>query len=188
MKKLFIIVLLFIECGYAQQKNLLYVSGSLEIGNHLGLDIGVTFINKNKYSFSVGGLGMLYGSDNYPDDKDDTDSFPFYGIDDAGHLYFSVGKLIVINNSKTSRLNLSLGFAKTSGYRRYNYIRGEKSDHGYNYSYDFENYRNYSVIINPKFEFVRYDFSGLFISPKIILNSKKSFYGIGLGLMLGKVR
>ncbi|NIJ43596.1 hypothetical protein FHR24_000035 [Wenyingzhuangia heitensis] len=193
MKKTLLLLLLVVIRGYAQEEkskpiNAFYAAGSLEVGNHLGFDVSVNYIYKNKYSFSLGRLGMLYGSDNYPSDKDDTDGLGFEGIDDAGHIYFSIGRIIEIKNSDKFRFNLSMGLARTSGYREYNYTRGEKTNNGYYYNSEFEDYHIYSVILNPKFEFVKFSASGLYISPKVILNKKKSFYGVGLGLMLGRVR
>lgn len=109
-------VTLFVFKGYAQQESLFYLGSSLEVGNHLGLDINLNYVYQNKYSFSIGALGMLYENENYPDDIDDTDSITIFDdIQDVGNVYFSVGRVLVFSDRNNSRLNLSIGLAKTWG-------------------------------------------------------------------------
>lgn len=58
----------------------------------------------------------------------------------------------------------------------------------YYYSSEVEFYYNYSLIISSKLESASVNFAGLYFSPKIVLNQKKSFFGVGLGIMLGRVK
>jgi hypothetical protein len=45
-----------------------------------------------------------------------------------------------------------------------------------------------SLIINPKIEFPLTNFIGLSVSPMIQLNKDRTYYGIGFGTMLGKLK
>ena len=189
MKKLLVVALLFMEFGFAQKQNNIYGSTSLELGNYFGMDVNMCLVKNSKFSFVVGYLTHLHNPEDYPDDIDDSDDLPLAGFDDARHFYLSAGKVVMLGKSNVNRLNMLIGIARTKGSRKYDYIKLEESERGgYFYDHEYEEYTNFSLIINPKIEFAFTEFLGLFITSKLILNNKRNYYGMGLGMMLGKLR
>ncbi|MDO3695851.1 hypothetical protein QVZ41_13455 [Wenyingzhuangia sp. chi5] len=188
MKRIVIVLLMFIKYGYAQEVNSLYLSSALELGNYIGMDGNITFISKNKLSVSVGAGWMLHEAENYPDDIDDSDDIGFSGIDGSAYTYLTAGKIVQFKKSNRIRLNLSGGLVMMWSDIEENYVRGQQTDHGYYYDYDRNSYQTIGLILNPRLEISVFSMVGLHISPKVILNQKKSFYGIGFGFMLGKLR
>lgn len=82
-----------------------------------------------------------------------------------------------------------MDWQRHGGFREYNFERNEETSNGYYYySSEVEFYNNYSLIISSKLESASVNFAGLYFSPKIVLNQKKSFFGVGLGIMLGRVK
>lgn len=174
-----------------QQKksNNLYLSDSFDIGgDFLGIGLDLNFIYHEETSFTLGVFGNLSLTKNYPSDIDNSDSFGFSGIDGSGHFYVMVGKMMKVNNFSRIRFNLSAGLARSLGDVHENFVRGQKTDDGYYYDYDLNSYQTVSLILNPKIEFPLFSLIGIQISPKIILNKHRSFYGVGFGIMLGKLR
>lgn len=189
MKKLLVVALLFIEFGFAQKQNRIYGNASLELGNYFGADVNICLVKNNKFSFTAGYLVHLHEPEDYPDDIDDSDDLPLAGLDDARHLYLSAGRVVMLGKSNVNRLNMLIGIARTKGSRKYDYVKLEESERGeYLYDYEYEEYTNFSLVINPKIEFAFTKVFGLYITPKVILNNKRNYYGIGLGMMLGKLR
>ena len=176
------------QYGYAQEVNSLYLSSSLELGNYFGMDGNITFISKNKLSVSAGVGWMLHEAENYPDDIDDSDDIGFSGVDGSAYTYLTAGKIVQFKKSNRIRLNLSGGLVMMWSDIEENYVRGQQTDHGYYYDYDRNSYQAVGLILNPRLEISLFSMVGLHISPKVILNQKKSFYGIGFGFMLGKLR
>lgn len=188
MKGIVVVLLMFIQYGYAQEVNSLYLSSSFELGNYVGMDGNINFISKNKLSVSAGGGWMLYESENYPEDIDNDDDLGFSGTNGSAYVYLTAGKIIPFKNSNRVRLNLSGGLNMMWSQIEENYVRGEQTDKGYYYQYDRNNDQTVGLILNPRLEISLFSTVGLHISSKVIFNKKRSFYGVGLGLMLGKLR
>ncbi|MGY5355034.1 hypothetical protein [Wenyingzhuangia sp. IMCC45467] len=179
---------MFMQYGYAQEVNSLYLSSALELGNYAGMDGNLTFISKNKLSVSAGAGWMLYENENYPNDIDDSDKIGFGGVDGSVYAYLTAGKIVQFKKSNRVRLNLSGGLVMMWSDIEENYIRGQQTDRGYYYDYDINSYQTIGLILNPRLEISIFSMVGLYISPKVILSQKKSFYGVGLGYMFGKLR
>lgn len=54
--------------GFSQKENSIYFNGALDLGNYVGVELGITYVVDNKYSFSFGWLGEIHGIENYPSD------------------------------------------------------------------------------------------------------------------------
>lgn len=99
-------------------------------------------------------------------------------MDDSSNFYFSFGRMINFKNSENIRLNISFGVASTKGSKSYDCIK-------------VKNILKTLIcifMINPKFEFVPISVCGLYLSPKVMYNEKRIYYGIRVGIMLEKLR
>ena len=76
------------------------------------------------------------------------------------------GKMYELNPKETVRANISIGLGSTL-------VNAERS---------------VSLIINPKIEFPFTRFFGLTFSPMLQLNKYSSYYGIGIGCVIGALR
>jgi len=76
------------------------------------------------------------------------------------------GKMYELNPKETLRANISIGLGSTL-------VNAERS---------------VSLIINPKIEFPFTRFFGLTFSPMLQLNKYSSYYGIGIGCVIGALR
>lgn len=168
-------------------KNHSYLNISLEIGNHLGFDLNYNYVYQDKYSFAIGYLGQISEPENEPSDYN-----PFFDLfstsNSMGNLYLLGGKIFNFNKKGSSRLNFLVGIGRTRGTKIENWKRGEKNRRGYDYTYDRNKVGKVSLIINPRFEFPFFKAFGLQVSPKAVLNKELSYYGLGLGILLGRLR
>ena len=160
-----------------------YVGFALEEGNNVGTSIDLNYIYKNKISLSFGCVEGFYTPENPPTDYNTQEAY-LYG-DHSTHVYFAVGKIIKIKRFKKTRLNLSTGLAYTKHYVNDNFVKSNQYSN--EYSFDVKTQNDLSLVLNPKLEIPLLSWVGFQLSPKVVLNKKKSFYGLGFGLMLGKL-
>lgn len=155
--------------------------------------MNLNYVYKEKYSIKVGYAGNLRIPRSQPEDFQSglfdvvllNLTKPF---DQLETYKVCVGKIYKLNSSGTIRLNASVGLG-------YNIIREPtnwtKVGNIYifqNYSWEYNTYTTASIIINPKIEFPLTRFYGLTVSPLIILNKDRSYYGMGIGQMIGLLR
>ncbi|WP_242082872.1 hypothetical protein [Aestuariivivens sediminis] len=57
-----------------------------------------------------------------------------------------------------------------------------------NYTWDYKKHNAVSLIINPKIEFAFTRFYGLTISPMLQINKDRTYFGVGIGQMIGLLR
>lgn len=57
-----------------------------------------------------------------------------------------------------------------------------------NYTWDYNKYHTLSLIINPKIEFAISRFYGFTVSPMVQLNKDRTYFGVGIGQVMGLVR
>jgi hypothetical protein len=97
----------------------------------------------------------------------------------------------MLNNKGTIRANVSIGLGYTYIKEPENWKFIENNtiiNLAENYTYSFRSYDTISFLINPKIEFPLTSFFGLSISPMIQINKIRTYYGIGLGTILGKLK
>lgn len=185
----YILILFFISIQFTNaqvtKNNKLYASSELSIGNYLGVDVNLNMITKKNYIFKVGFTGNIRGSRSTPSDYDSgftEDYFNSFQIG-FGKLY-NIGKIENLDENGIVRANISFGLGITTLKERVNWRLNNNSY----YISDNERIRTISLIINPKIEFPFKNFFGLTISPMIQINKYRTYFGIGIGQMIGLVR
>lgn len=194
----FILILFFISIQFTNaqvtKNNKLYASSELSIGNYLGVDVNLNMITKKNYIFKVGFNGNFRSSRSTPSDYVDiVDPTLFAGPRDYfnsfqigfGKLY-NIGKIENLDENGIVRANISFGLGITTLKERVNWRLNNNSF--LYYISDGKRYSTISLIINPKIEFPFKKFLGLTISPMIQINKYRTYFGIGIGQMIGLVR
>lgn len=198
MKNLLLILFLFFSSLAANaqfsENNAIYYSGSLELGNYLGIDMNANYVLKEKYSFRLGFAGFVRNPKAAPSDySSGLLGAMTFGLanpyDQLNNFQIAAGRIISMNKKGTIRANLSAGIALTNIKETYNWQRVEVG--GFltpNYTYDYHDYNTFSLIINPKIEFPFTRFYGLTLSPLLIINKDRTYVGLGIGQMVGLLR
>lgn len=171
----------------------IYLAAELSIGNYYGADISLNYVYKNTYSFKAGLTINTRNSKTTPNDyssglmqiftlglSNPTDQIENYQI--------GVGKIYKLNKKGTIRANITLGLGYTVIIEPENWKYIDNSFLEENYTWNYKKNNTVSLIINPKIEFPIAKFMGLSISPTIQINKDRTYYGIGIGSMLGKVK
>lgn len=171
------------------------MTNDLNMGNYFGVDYALNYVYKNKYSLIVGFTGNVREPKSQPDNysgglneifsitiKNPYDHFLNYKID--------FGRIYKLNKRGTIRANISVGVGYTiiKEPGNWQFVDSEAGINlAENYTYTYREYNTLSLIINPKIEFPITKYFGLSGSPMIQLNKDRTYYGIGLGIMLGKL-
>lgn len=199
-RKIIIIILIALQSQFitAQNtdKNTYYLTSELNLGNYFGVDYALNYVYKNKYSLKVGFSGNVRKPISQPDDysgglnglfslttENPYDHFLNYKID--------VGRIYNLNKKGTIRANISVGVGYTiiKEPENWQFVNNEALINlSENYTYAYREYNTVSLIINPKIEFPITKYFGLSASPLIQLNKDRTYYGIGFGMMLGKLK
>jgi hypothetical protein len=171
----------------------IYYSDGLNIGNYVGLDFNLNYVYKEKYSVK---LGYIYNTRKPKSQPDDYSSglanALLFGAtnphDKMKNYQLALGKIYKLNESGSIRINLSIGL----GYTLINEPEDrQKIESGFvaeNYTWNYEKQNTFSLIINLKVEFPFTTIYGLSISPIVQLNKHRSYFGIGVGQMIGVLR
>ncbi|TYB72652.1 hypothetical protein ES677_01635 [Bizionia gelidisalsuginis] len=197
MKKLLLLFTLtiFVPSVNAQwsENNALYLSMDYNLGNYIGIDLNANYIYNETYSFKIGYTGNLRKPKRQPDDF----SRGFPGLftlgligpfDTMENYQIGAGRIIKLNNKGSIRLNLSMGIGLTTIKEATNWQRDSAYLLDKNYSYQYHRYRTLSLIINPKIEFPFTRIYGLSLSPMVQINKDRTYFGIGIGQLLGVLK
>ncbi|MDO5607706.1 MAG: hypothetical protein Q4G08_04530 [Capnocytophaga sp.] len=198
-RKIFLLAISFISFSIANaqfiENNALYATGELNFGNYLGMDLNLNYVIKEKYSIKIGYSGNLRKPKSQPEDfttgvtgilvfgaNSPMDKFESFGA--------TVGRIYKMNQSGTIRINLSLGAGYTIYTEPDNWekINTNTVSLSKNYTYDYVKHKTISLIVNPKIEFPITRYWGLSASPMLQINKDRTYFGIGLGTMLGLLR
>ncbi|MGM1056554.1 MAG: hypothetical protein ACQEWG_11765 [Bacteroidota bacterium] len=98
------------------------------------------------------------------------------------------GRIYRLNKSGTIRLNLMGGVAFTVIQEPYNWQPVNSLFLTENYTYDTNSFNTMSFVFNPRVEFPFTRFYGLSLSPVLIINKDRTFWGLGIGHMIGLLR
>ena len=116
---------------------------------------------------------------------------------------FDVGRIYKLNKRGTVRINaaVGLGYATVTEPVNWKKEKGNWVNNPLllpliffsglfyeNYSWDYKEKSSISLIINPKIEFAFTRIGGLTISPMVQVNRYRTYFGIGMGMMLGVLR
>jgi len=197
-KILLLVALSFISFNFANaqfiKKNAIYITSELNLGNYCGIDFNLNYVFKEKYSFKLGYTGNLRKPKSQPEDFNSgivgilifqlnkpVDQFENFGA--------SIGRIYKINRSGTIRVNFSFGVGYTIYTEPENWKKINNNMYlTENYSYDNIEHKTVSLIINPKIEFPITRYFGFTISPMLQINKDRTYFGIGLGSMIGLLR
>lgn len=197
MKKLILILLVTISYNHANaqfsENHAIYGSGEINFGNYFGIDLNVNYVYQEKYSLQLGITGNLRAGKSRPEDyRSGLAQAMFLGLanpyDQLDTYKISVGKIYKLNEKGSIRANLLFGIGITSIREPYNWQRRDGGWLGENYSWDYHRYNTVSLIINPKIEFPFTKFYGLTLSPMLQINKDRTYVGIGIGHMAGRLR
>jgi hypothetical protein len=179
--------------GQFDQHNAIYSTGELNLGNYIGFDFNMNYVHKEKYSFKVGYTGNLRKPISQPADyASGLTGLLLLGLanpfDQIENYQIGFGKISKINASGTIRANLSIGLGYTIIREPENWERVNTAFLTENYTWNYNKYSTVSLIINPKIEFPFSRFYGLTVSPMVLLNKDRTYFGVGIGQMIGLLR
>lgn len=174
------------------QNHAIYLSSDLSLGNYIGIDENLNYTYKEKYSLKVGFSGHLRKPKSQPEDySGGLLSVLSFGMinpfDQLLTYHIAFGRIFMLNESETIRLNAAIGIGYTTIVEPRDWHRGT-SFIAPNYGWEYKEYKRVSLIINPKIEFPVTRIVGLSVSPMIQVNTKRTYFGIGIGSMLGLLK
>ena len=199
MKKIiyiFILLLFFLKLNAQfSEKNAIYLTGGLNVGNFWGMNLNLNYILDNNYSFQAGISGLFREPKSKPEDF--TSGFiglftfgfsNFLYYDEMDNYQILVGKIFKSNKSSTTRFNIAGGIGYTYLTEAINWKPVIDFTIGDNYTYDIIKHGTISLIINPKVEFSFLRYFGITLSPLLQINKDRTYIGIGIGTMVGLLR
>ncbi|WP_159023555.1 hypothetical protein [Formosa sp. L2A11] len=171
----------------------IYFSGEINLGNYVGIDYNLNYVYKETYAFKLGYTGNIRTPKSQPKDYGSglqgLFSFGFENpYDQIENIQIGVGKIYKLNTNGTIRLNLSAGLGYTIIREPENWQRINDAYLSENYTWNYRKHNTVSLVINPKIEFPVSRFYGLTVSPMLLINKDSTYFGIGLGQMLGLLR
>lgn len=197
-KSSFIIVLLLLLSNSAQAqsdsgKPPFYVSNELGFGNFLSNDLSINTVFNENYNLKFGYIGNIRTPESLPKDF----SSGLLGLtvfslgkrpyDRLKNLYVSVGRYFPFDRKGIARINFSLGMGYTMISKPSNWIKNYNALLKTNYTWTEKKHSTVSLIINPKIEILATGIFGFTISPMIQLNNDLTYYGVGFGMMIGRL-
>lgn len=93
------------------ENNALYASGNLDFGNYIGVNLGINYIYKEKYSFQLGASSHVRKPKSQPEDFSGGLASLFLAgpYDTFDNYRCSIGGIIPLNKKETMRLNMLVG-------------------------------------------------------------------------------
>lgn len=175
------------------ENNAIYGSPEIFGGNYFGASMHVNYVSQEKYSFQLGVSSHLRKPASQPSNY--TSGFfgaLLFGLanpyDQLINVQAKAGRIYRLNKSGTIRLNLMGGVAFTVIQEPYNWQPVNSLFLTENYTYDTNSFNTMSFVFNPRVEFPFTRFYGLSLSPVLIINKDRTFWGLGIGHMIGLLR
>lgn len=191
---IFLLSLNVVNAQFAE-KNAIYSTVELGLGNYYGMDLNLNYVLDEKYSFKLGYTGNIRKPKTQPKDfTTGVTGILVWGlnspVDRFENFGASIGRIYKINKSGTFRANISLGVGYTHITEPENWekINNNPVSITKNYSYDNVKHGTVSLIVNPKIEFPITRYFGFTVSPMLQINRDRIYYGIGIGSMIGLLR
>ncbi|NHN27772.1 hypothetical protein FIA58_018995 [Flavobacterium jejuense] len=197
MKNIFVMALLLLTSQLiTAQENTYYLTSEYNIGNYLGVDLNLNYVFKNKYALKVGFSGNIRKPKSQPDNYSSglNGLFSFTTANPYDHFLnykIDFGRIYALNKKGTIRANIAFGLGYTVIKEPTNWQSVESDSWvnlAENYTYTYYSYSTMSLTINPKIEFPLTRFFGFSVSPMIQLNKDRTYFGIGIGTMFGKLK
>ena len=181
--------------SFAQEaaKPLYYFSSEINLGNYIGVTMDLNYILDEKYTFKLGVLGNIRRPVNQPADyTSGLIGILSFGlaqpVETMGSINAAVGKIYNLNAAKSLRLNTAVGIGYTQMKTIENWQKDSDATLVKNYTYDKVTKNVVSVIINPKLKIPLSRVVGFSVSQMAIINAKSSYYGIGIGYVIGRLK
>ena len=189
-----------------EKKHAFYVTGEVNLGNYFGGDLNLNYVLKEKYTFKIGYTGNIRTATSIPEDYRGGFSFGLFNdgpCEHIGNYRFDVGRIYKLNPSGSIRINAAAGLGYTTFTEPVNWKKKKEKklnpllifllpllifDQEVNYSWNYKSRNTISLIINPKIELAFTKVFGLTISPMVQINRHRTYFGIGMGMMLGVLR
>ena len=195
---LLIIAVLNLQFVNAQNdnENTYYLTSEINLGNYVGVDFNFNYVFNNKYSLKLGFSGNIREPKSQPEDfSGGLNSIFSLGTDQPYDHFltyrFDAGRIYNLNDKGTIRAHLAAGIGYTIIKEPENWEPAPTDaviTLAENYTYNYRSYNTVSLIINPKIEFPISNFFGLTVSPTLQINKDRTFIGVGIGTMLGKLK
>lgn len=174
------------------EKNWLYLNLGGVFGSHLGASVSADYVYNNKYSLEIGWEQYIRSSQNIPDDYSSglaglflLNLFKPYEQSDV--FQFQAGRVLILNESKSIRLNLMGGLAFTRIKDAFDFSPVDSAFLAENYTYEFKKSNIISLVIAPRIEFAT-PIYGISLSPRFIYNKDIVYFGLSFNHMIGVLR
>ena len=178
---IFLLSLNVVNAQFAE-KNAIYSTVELGLGNYYGMDLNLNYVLDEKYSFKLGYTGNIRKPKTQPKDfTTGVTGILVWGlnspVDRFENFGASIGRIYKINKSGTFRANISLGVGYTHITEPENWekINNNPVSITKNYSYDNVKHGTVSLIVNPKIEFPITRYFGFTVSPMLQINRDRIY-------------
>lgn len=196
MKRIIVLLILIITySSYAkfEDKNSIFATGTLNIGNYYGLGLNLNYVYDGEYSVCIGYTGNIRKPITQPENySSGLIGIFFLGLtnpfDHFDSYIFTLGRIYNLNESVGIRANVSAGVGLTTIKESKNWKVSNDGVVSSNYTWNYYEYNTVSFIFNPKIEYLYSKYFGLTLSPIVQINKDRVNYGIGAGLMIGLLR
>lgn len=196
MKKILVLIfILLFFSGYAQlqENQLLYGNLEFSLGNYWGGNIGINFAVNNKFSLQLEYSGTSRTPKSIPSDY----SIGLIDVFSLGtttpkdriqSVRFAAGKIQTINQPGTIRINLKAGISFLTVTKPTNWEKADVYFLTSNYTWKNKTTHQMGIVLKPEFEFLFANFAGIVVSPYCELTGNYNSVGVGIGMLLGKVK
>ena len=189
-----------------EKKHAFYITGDVNLGNYFGGDLNLNYVLKEKYTFKIGYTGNVRTATSIPEDYYNRRDFSLFNdgpCDHIGNYRFDAGRIYKLNPSGSIRVNAALGLGYATVTEPVNWKKKKEKklnpllillfpllifDGEENYSWNYKSRNTISLVINPKIEFAFTEVFGVTISPMVQVNKYSTYFGLGMGVMLGVLR
>ena len=198
MKRIAGIILIFlcftVKAQDTSKHPLFYVNGGLSMGNFSGGQAGINFAVENRFSLQLEYSGILRKAKEKPEDYSAgmLSIFVLFAngpVDKINSIRFMAGKIVTINPTGKTKLNLKAGFSYSTYSESYNFIKDPAEGLLLvpNYSWDSRRTGMMGVIIKSELEHTISRIVGYSISPYVEISSEISSVGVAFNLLLGRL-
>ena len=175
------------------EDNKFYSTIEMNLGNYIGFDLNLNLVQNETFSYKIGYNRHFQKPRSQPENF----SPGFIGLfflglgspyDQIENYQIGIGKIYQLNKSGTIRANISIGLGYSTIKETVNWVPNDDGIIGTNYSWDYNENYTVSLIINSKIEFLIKNWAGLTVSPMLLVNTERIYFGIGLGTMIGYLK
>ena len=177
----------------SQSLDTYYSELDLIVGNIVGAQLSMSYVWDNNYTINFSFTDFNQSSSSIPEDfRSGIIGAVTFGLIEPKerHRTYAINarKIIKLNEKKRTQLNLLVGIGITNSEIPTNWKKTSSVGVGTNYTWDTTISNSRSIMIQPKYEYPFKKFAALSLSTLIIINRNDNYYGLCLGLQLGRLR